>query len=298
MLQQTVAATVKPYYAKFLATYPRVEDLAAASVEDVCALWAGLGYYARARNLHKCAQAVATKGGFPQTVEGLLELPGIGPYTARAIAAIAYNAPVLPVDGNVERVTARVFGIEAPLPKAKPLLSVTAERLMTDKAARAAPGDFAQSLFDLGATICTPKSPNCAACPWAASCVAKAKGIAAELPRRAPKTAKPHRTGQAYALIDTRGEVLLDRNPPRGLLGGMLVLPASPPTTRATWHHAGQVSHVFTHFTLDLAVYVAHTKNLPNFGERAPAQSAPVPSLMRKALDAALTTLKSLKNDD
>ncbi|WP_408831840.1 A/G-specific adenine glycosylase [Acidocella sp.] len=298
MLQQTVAATVKPYYAKFLASFPRIEDLAAAGVEEVCALWAGLGYYARARNLHKCAQAVAALGGFPADVAGLRALPGIGPYTARAVAAIAFNAPVLPVDGNVERVTARVFGIEAPLPRAKALLATTAERLMDDPAARAAPGDFAQALFDLGATICTPKSPDCRVCPWADACAARARGIAAELPRRAPKPPKPHRTGEVYALIDQQGEALLERNPPRGLLGGMLVLPSQPPVARAAWRPAGRVSHVFTHFTLELAVLVARCRHLPNQGERAPAATAPVPSVMRKALDAALGALKVQSHDD
>ena len=298
MLQQTVAATVKPYYAKFLASFPRVQDLAAASVEEVCALWAGLGYYARARNLHKCAQAVTALGGFPADVAGLQALPGIGPYTARVVAAIAFQLPVLPVDGNVERVSARVFGIEDPLPRAKPLLATTAGRLMDDPAARAQPGDFAQALFDLGATICTPKSPACQACPWAEGCVARARGLAAELPRRAPKPPKPHRTGEVYALIDRQGEVLLERNPPRGLLGGMLVLPGAPPGPPARWRLAGRVSHVFTHFTLDLAVLVARCRHLPNSHERAPAKTAPVPSVMRKALDAALSALEAGGNDD
>jgi A/G-specific adenine glycosylase len=289
MLQQTVVATVIPYYARFLAAYPRVQDLATASVDEVCALWAGLGYYARARNLHKCAQAVAAQGGvFPESLEGLLALPGIGPYTARAIGALAFGLPVLPVDGNIERVTARIFALAAP----KPELRDSAERLFRDKAAHDAPGDYAQALFDLGATICTPKSPNCPACPWHGHCLAEKQGIAASLPARAPKAAKPHRTGTAYALLDTAGNVLLLRRPPHGLLGGMLALPESAPAD-AGWADAGTVDHVFTHFTLTLAVRVARVPALPPDALHAPAATAPLPSVMRKALDAARQALNS-----
>ncbi len=296
MLQQTVVATVKPYYARFLAAYPNVQALSAASVEDVCALWAGLGYYARARNLHKCAVAVAELGGFPNRIEALRALPGIGSYTANAIGAIAFGLKVLPVDGNVERVAARLFAITAPLPGAKKTIAAAAEKLMQDKAAQAAPGDFAQALFDLGATICTPKSPNCPLCPWNTHCQAKAEGLADALPAKAKKPERPRRTGEAYVLLDAAGDVLLLRRPPRGLLGGMLVLPEQPPV-KARWKLAGQVEHVFTHFALTLRVHVARVKTLPEGALRAPAGSAPLPSVMRKALDAGCRALNHAGND-
>lgn len=290
MLQQTVVATVAPYYAKFLAAYPTVNSLSAAPVENVLGLWAGLGYYARARNLHACARAVAGLGAFPRGIEGLRALPGIGPYTANAIGAIAFGLPVLPVDGNIERVAARIFSLSTPLPGGKKEIAAAAETFMQDKAARAAPGDFAQALFDLGATICTPQSPDCGRCPWAGHCAARAQGIAAALPVRAKKTARPHRTGTAYVLLDAQGEVLLLRRPPRGLLGGMLVLPEDPPAA-ARWREAGEVRHVFTHFSLALRVRAARCASLPGGSLRAPAATAPLPSVMRKALDAGRLAL-------
>jgi A/G-specific adenine glycosylase len=295
MLQQTVVATVIPYYAKFLAAYPRVEDLAAASVEEVCGHWAGLGYYARARNLHKCAQAVAELGAFPNTIEGLRALPGIGPYTANAVGAIAFGLPVLPVDGNIERVAARMFALTNPLPRSKPEIVAAAQVFIADKAAQAAPGDFAQALFDLGATICTPKSPDCSACPWAEPCQGRAQGIAASLPAKAPKAARPHRTGIAYVLVDEADDVLLLRRPARGLLGGMLALPEEPPA-QVKWRDAGSIEHVFTHFSLTLNVRAARCKKLPVAALRAPAATAPLPSVMRKALDAGRRALNSPKN--
>jgi A/G-specific adenine glycosylase len=296
MLQQTVVAAVIPYYAKFLAAYPRIENLAAASVEEVCGHWAGLGYYARARNLHKCAQAVAALGAFPRDIAGLRELQGIGPYTANAISAIAFNLPVLPVDGNIERVAARIFAISAPLPAGKAEIAAAAQAFIQDKDAQSEPGDFAQALFDLGATICTPKSPDCSACPWNAHCRAHAQGIAASLPVRARKAAKPHRTGIAYVLMDEAGDVLLIRRPPRGLLGGMLALPETPPV-QARWREAGSIQHVFTHFTLTLSVLAARRKTLPAGALSAPAVTAPLPSVMRKALDAARRALNHTGND-
>jgi A/G-specific adenine glycosylase len=293
MLQQTVVVTVRPYYAKFLAAYPFVEDLAAASVEDVCGHWAGLGYYARARNLHKCAQRVAALGGFPETVEGLRDLPGVGPYTANAIGAIAFGLPVLPVDGNVERVAARIFSVTVPLPAGKPEIAAAAQNFMEDKAARKAPGDFVQALFDLGATICKPKNPDCPSCPWKTHCRAHRQGVAATLPARAKKPERPRRTGMAYVLLDAAGNVLLLRRPPEGLLGGMLALPETPPT-RADWTEAGSIEHIFTHFTLTLSVYVARRKTLPRGALFAQAATAQLPSVMRKALDAGRRAL----NDD
>jgi A/G-specific adenine glycosylase len=290
MLQQTVVATVIPYYAKFLAAYPTISDLAAAPVDQVLALWAGLGYYARARNLHACAQAVAARGGFPNSIESLRTLPGIGPYTAAAIGAIAFNLPALPVDGNIERVASRMFGIIDPIPSAKPKIAAAARIFLNDPAAARHPGDFAQALFDLGATICTPRSPACAICPWLEHCAAQKLGIAASLPARAKKPERPSRTGTVYALLDRRDHVLLIRRPPSGLLGGMLALPESPPAA-ADWLDAGSIQHVFTHFSLTLAVRAARTKKLPPDALSAPAATAPLPSVMRKALDAGLRAL-------
>nr|WP_298222174.1 A/G-specific adenine glycosylase [Acidocella sp.] len=295
MLQQTVVATVKPYYAKFLAAYPTVQELATASVEDVCALWAGLGYYARARNLHKCAVAVAELGGFPNRIEVLRTLPGIGPYTANAVGAIAFGQKVLPVDGNVERVAARLFAITAPLPGAKKTIAAAAARLMEDEDAQAAPGDFAQAMFDLGATVCVPKSPNCFICPWSTHCQAKATGLATTLPVKAKKAERPRRVGSVYVLLDRQDNVLLLRRPPRGLLGGMLVLPEVPPV-KARWRHAGAVEHVFTHFALTLWVHAARVDVMPEEALRAPVGSAALPSVMRKALDAGCRALNHADN--
>ncbi|MDR3521468.1 MAG: A/G-specific adenine glycosylase [Acidocella sp.] len=290
MLQQTVVATVIPYYAKFLEAYPGIENLAAAPLDEVLGLWAGLGYYARARNLHGCAQQVAAAGGFPQSIEGLRALPGIGPYTANAIGAIAFNLPVLPVDGNIERIAARIFGVSAAIPAAKPEIARIALRLMQHKAAIAAPGDFAQALFDLGATICTPRSPACVECPWQSACQAHALGIAATLPVRTKKTQRPHRTGVAYVLLDKSGNILLIRRPPSGLLGGMLALPDVPPV-KAKWRDVGEIQHVFTHFSLTMQVKVAVVAKLPPGALAAPAKTAPLPSVMRKALDAGLNSI-------
>ncbi len=286
MLQQTQVATVIPYYAKFLAAYPRIYDLAAAPVEEVLGLWAGLGYYARGRNLHACARAVSRLGGFPETYSGLLALPGVGPYTAAAIGAIAFNLPLLPVDGNIERVAARIFAIADPLPAAKAGIAKAASGFMSDPAAQAAPGDFAQALFDLGATICTPRGPACSICPWMQSCRAFAQGIAASLPARAAKPARPRRQGAVYVLLDEADRVFLLRRPDKGLLGGMLALPETPPVD-ADWRVAGSIEHVFTHFSLTLDVHLARTKRLPE-GLAAPAATAALPSVMRKALNAAL----------
>ncbi len=291
MLQQTVVATVIPYYAKFLAAYPTIFDLAAAPVDEVLGMWAGLGYYARARNLHACAKAVAAAKKFPDTIEGLRALPGIGPYTAAAVGAIAFHLPELPVDGNIERVAARMFAITDAIPAAKPKIAKAALTFMEDKAARAAPGDFAQALFDLGATICTPRNPACVLCPWTTHCAARAAGIAADLPARAKKPERPARTGIVYALFDEGGDVLLIRRPDKGLLGGMLALPEEPPVKNVRWRDAGTIHHVFTHFSLTLTVAFATVKKHPAGALTAPAATAPLPSVMRKALDAALAAL-------
>jgi len=264
MLQQTTVTTVIPYYRHFLARWPTVGDLAAADLDEVLHAWQGLGYYARARNLHKCAQTVAREhdGRFPDNEPALLGLPGIGPYTAAAVAAIAFDRRATPVDGNVERVMARLFALETPLPDAKPELRQLADRLTPDQR----PGDYAQAVMDLGATVCTPRSPSCDRCPWQSCCLARQRGIAADLPRRKPKKARPTRTGIAYWIISDRGRILLRRRPEEGLLGGMIEVPSSTwgdlaarpgqeaPLAAAWRELPGQVEHTFTHFHLVLSV--------------------------------------------
>ncbi|MFN3584097.1 A/G-specific adenine glycosylase [Phenylobacterium sp.] len=263
MLQQTTVPHAAPYFLKFTARWPTVTDLASAADEDVMAAWAGLGYYARARNLLACARAVANEHGgvFPDTEEGLRSLPGLGPYTAAAVAAIAFDRAANVVDGNVERVMARLFAVEQPLPDAKPELKRLAAALVADDR----PGDWAQALMDLGATVCRPKAPLCDRCPVSAHCAAQAAGAPETYPRKIAKAARPHRRGVAYIL--TRGEaVALVRRPPKGLLGGMLALPTSDwrpepwsdaealaaAPAQAPWRSVGEVEHVFTHFSLTL----------------------------------------------
>ncbi len=308
MLQQTTVAAVVPYYHRFLSLFPTVDALAEAPEEQVMRAWAGLGYYARARNLHACARAVSARGGFPDSIEALRTLPGIGGYTAPAIAAIAFGIPAVPVDGNVERVTARLFAIHTPLPAARRRLAEAAATLGADAEARARPSDFAQALFDLGATICTAKRPACALCPWRTPCLARAGGIAELLPARTPKRTRPDRHGALFHLSDGAGRVLLQRRPPRGLLGGMTELPGTPwreegwtlpellsfAPAQADWDPAGTVRHVFTHFTLTLAVYRARLPVVPDAALagrflRAPDALAAeaLPTLMRKGLLAA-----------
>ena len=267
MLQQTTVPAVKGYFLKFIEAWPAVESLAATPLDDVLKAWAGLGYYARARNLHACARVVAGQlgGRFPETVDELRKLPGIGPYTAGAIAAIAFGKPHAAVDGNVERVISRLYAIETPLPDSKPEIRERAEVLVPQQEA----GDFAQAMMDLGATICTPKSPNCLICPWAEHCAARKLGIAAELPRKRPKKALPTRRGIAFWIERDDGAVLLRRRPEKGLLGGMMEVPSTPWGGRPERPHdhaplngrwkklAGQVEHTFTHFHLELEVWRA-----------------------------------------
>jgi A/G-specific adenine glycosylase len=307
MLQQTTVATVGRYFPDFLARWPTVADLAAADLDDVLRAWAGLGYYSRARNLHACARIVADRHGgiFPADEAALRTLPGIGAYTAAAIAAIAFDVPASPVDGNIERVIARLAAIDEPLPGAKPAIRAAAARLVP----RLRPGDHAQALMDLGATICTPRAPACHACPLAGSCQARAGGRAADLPRRAAKAERPRRHAAAFVAIDSRGRVLLQRRPTQGLLGGMVGLPTSAWNSSADraaalaeapfaadWHPApvAEVRHVFTHFSLDLDVYVAHLAGPPPLLRdgfwRKPDEAAreALPTLFRKVLAAAL----------
>lgn len=295
MLQQTTVAAVRDYFHRFTTRWPTVQALAAADDADVMAEWAGLGYYARARNLLKCARAVVADhgGSFPDSRAGLLMLPGIGPYTASAVAAIAYDEPAVVVDGNVERVMARLYQVETPLPQAKPELTALAAGLTP----RLRPGDHAQAVMDLGATICTPRSPACGICPWRAPCLARAEGVQASLPRKAEKAAKPVRQGLVWLARRPDGAVLLEDRPPQGLLGGMSAFPTTgwdgsdlPAPLQADWQTLGEVRHTFTHFHLILTVLAATTDALPLRGAFvAPAQFRPasLPTLMRKAWDLA-----------
>lgn len=301
MLQQTTVATVRSYFERFTARWPTVRDLAAAEDADVMGEWAGLGYYARARNLLKCARAVVADhaGRFPTTYDALLTLPGIGPYTAAAVSAIAFDRQSTVLDGNVERVMARLYDIHTPLPAAKPELMAKAEALTP--ATR--PGDYAQAVMDLGATICSPKSPACGICPWRTPCAARIEGTAAELPKKTPKKAKPVRHGTVYLARRSDGAWLLETRPDKGLLGGMLGwpgsdwidtaldLPSGTPPLNAQWQqHPGEVRHTFTHFHLILRIMYAETDldTEPTTGAfMPPAQFRPsdLPTVMRKAFD-------------
>ncbi|MBN8875282.1 MAG: A/G-specific adenine glycosylase [Rhodospirillales bacterium] len=304
MLQQTTVAAVIPYYERFLSRFPTVRHLAEAPLDDVLAAWAGLGYYARARNLHACAQAVAAAGGFPRDLAGLRALPGIGPYTAAAIGAIAFDLPAVPVDGNVERVVARIAAIEMPLPAGKAAIAAGAAALGEHPEAHARPSDFAQALFDLGATVCTPTRPTCALCPWREACAAQRLGIAETLPRKAPKPERPLRRGVHFWVTDGIGQVLLRRRPGSGLLGGMTELPGTPwreaPWTAqealdhapiaADWRPAGQVRHGFTHFELILDLFAAEVPVIDAEGFLHPVDAlgdAALPSVMRKCVRMA-----------
>ena len=268
MLQQTTTPHAGPYFERFVSRWPTVIDLARVEDADLMAAWAGLGYYARARNLLACARAVADQHGgvFPSDEAGLLALPGVGPYTAAAVAAIAFDQPANVVDGNVERVMARLFAVETPLPEGKPELRELAAEFVDPEAG--AHGDWAQALMDLGATICRPKSPDCGRCPLSAHCLAKLTGEPEVYPRKTKKAARPRRHGLIFVAVRD-GQVALVRRPERGLLGGMLALPTSDWRDAAFdedealslapsgggWRATGFVEHVFTHFSLTLAVY-------------------------------------------
>jgi A/G-specific adenine glycosylase len=297
MLQQTTVAHATSYFLEFTRRWPRVADLAAAADGDVMAAWAGLGYYARARNLLACARVVTEGHGgrFPNSEETLRALPGVGAYTAAAIAAIAFNRPANVVDGNVERVAARLFAVDTPLPAAKAEL----KRLAATLASPDRPGDWAQALMDLGATLCRPTAPACERCPIAGSCKALSLGDPAAYPRRSAKADRPHRHGVAYRLLRD-GKVALVRRPAKGLLGGMLGLPTTDwraaPWTRAealagaptpgAWREAGAVEHVFTHFSLTLTIYEARAADPEAAFIWTPIAHAraDTPSVFRKAL--------------
>ncbi len=266
MLQQTTVAAVKPYFETFTSRWPDVAALAAAGDGEVMAAWAGLGYYARARNLLACARKVTTerRGIFPDTEETLRKLPGIGAYTAAAIAAIAFGRRAVVIDGNVERVISRLHALKEPLPQSRAQIRVLADAMTPDEGA----GDFAQAMMDLGATICTPRNPACGLCPVRGWCKAFAEGAPERYPVRAPKAARPHRQGIAYWL-EHEGEVLLVRRPARGLLGGMLAFPEAPPAG-AAWEEAGSVEHVFTHFSPDHEVSAVPRPRSRSRGHLAP----------------------------
>ena len=298
MLQQTTVAAVRAYFRRFTELWPSVTDLAQAEDGAVMAEWAGLGYYARARNLLKCARAVvADHGGqFPGTEDALRALPGIGPYTAAAVASIAFDQPATVVDGNVERVISRLRRIETPLPAAKPLIGAEAARLTPAQR----PGDYAQAIMDLGATICTPRNPACALCPWAGACAAHAAGDAATFPRKMAKAPKPTRQGRIWvAHRQGDGAVLVQTRPPRGLLGGMSGFPTSgwdgteaPPPFAAVWQEAGIARHTFTHFHLELTVFTATTALAPDRGDWLPDFNPDsLPTVFRKAWDTATSRM-------
>ena len=304
MLQQTTVAAVRDYYLKFLSRWPKVSDLAEASQDDVLRAWAGLGYYARARNLHACAKEIVRDWGgkFPDTEAELKTLPGIGPYTSAAISAIAFDKPHAAVDGNVERVMARLYAIETPLPAAKPEIRERAQAFVPRKRA----GDFAQALMDLGATICTPRAANCEICPWTEYCKGRKAGIAESLPRKQAKAKISTRLGIAFWIERDDGHVLLRRRPQKGLLGGMMEIPSTEwgaklpgkvvAPVKAKWIKLKTpVEHTFTHFHLTLNVWKTSTadSSLPDDGDyrwvhKDDLVDEALPSLMRKVVAMTL----------
>jgi A/G-specific adenine glycosylase len=306
MLQQTTVAAVIPYFERFTARWPTVADLAAAPDEQVMAAWAGLGYYARARNLLACARAVAVDGGaFPDSEDGLRALPGLGAYTAAAVAAIAFGRRAVVVDANVERVVTRVFALAEPLPAARVAIRALADRITPAERA----GDFAQAMMDLGASICTPRRPRCLLCPVADLCAARAEGRAEDYPVKAAKKPRPARRGKAFWIERADpdgGRVWLVRRPATGMLGGMRALPddgwaaradgCGKPPLAAEWRAAGQVEHVFTHFALTLSLDTAEAASTPpGEGEWWPIarlDEAGLPTLFAKAARLALARRK------
>ena len=308
MLQQTTVTAVKPYFDKFVTLWPTVENLADASSESVMQAWAGLGYYSRARNLKKCADLVASEynGRFPQTEAELIKLPGIGPYTAAAIAAIAFNQAAAVVDGNIERVFTRLFEIKTPLPAAKSEIKVqVAKNVPSDR-----PGDFAQGLMDLGSSICTPKKPNCLLCPLQTPCQASTRGEQELYPVKLPKKTKPKRQGAAFVMIDENGAIYLQKRPDTGLLADMSEVPTTDWNSNRDgetsvdaaplsldWQKSGSIKHVFTHFELTLLVYFADisTQDMTNvklangwWSDRKQIKNEALPNLMKKVITAAV----------
>ncbi len=300
MLQQTTVAAVKDYFLKFVSLWPTIDDLAAAATEDVMRAWAGLGYYARARNLHACAKIVAGEldGFFPASMEELQKLPGIGPYTSAAIAAIAFDIPAAAIDGNVDRVISRYYAIEEPLPQSKPRIRTEATKLVPQKRS----GDFAQALMDLGATICTPKSPSCDICPLTDECSGRIRGMATALPRKAKKEKLLTRFGHIYWIENSKGEVLVRTRANKGLLGGMTEFPSSDwlrakrPEFEAPFEsewkkQSSLVEHTFTHFHLELTIWKTRndsTQLACRFVGREQLSDEALPSVMRKVIGVVL----------
>jgi A/G-specific adenine glycosylase len=300
MLQQTTVVTVKDYFETFLTRWPIVSDLAEAKLDEVLHAWQGLGYYARARNLHKCAQVVANDfdGQFPDTEDVLLTLPGIGPYTAAAVAAIAFGRVTVPVDGNIERVISRLYVVGEPLPGSKPII----KKLTSFAVSKTRPGDFAQALMDLGATVCTPRNPQCIICPLSPVCDGRKLNRADQFPKKVPKKAKPTRRGIVFWAVDKNGAVLIRRRPEKGLLGGMMEFPSTEwdetiwsekvalefaPVSAPSWQRLpGLVRHTFTHFHLELTVMTAKINNFePKSGVWCPISGLSdyaLPTLMKK----------------
>lgn len=304
MLQQTTVEAVKPYFARFLSLWPTVEKLAGADPDDLMKAWAGLGYYSRARNLGKCAQMVVERHGgrFPDDEAALRELPGIGPYTAAAIAAIAFDRPAAVVDGNVERVVSRLYAIRTSMPAAKGEIRARVETMTP----MLRPGDFAQAMMDLGASLCSPKRPKCMLCPLNEDCAALAEGDPELYPVKAPKMERPLRHGAAFIAVRHDGAVLLRKRPATGLLAGMAEPPTSDWNSRqngetgkqaapfaAAWRPAGAISHVFTHFELSLSVWLADGLDLSApegwwWSKPAALGGEALPTVMKKAIAAAL----------
>lgn len=303
MLQQTTVKAVIPYFMKFLSLWPDVKALAAAPTAEVMSAWAGLGYYSRARNLHACAKLVAEtyQGHFPAAEADLRKLPGVGPYTAAAVSAIAFNRRAVVVDGNVERVVSRLFAVETALPAAKPEIYGLTESITPHSRC----GDFAQSMMDLGASLCAPRNPQCLLCPLSKVCQANLFGDPQSFPRKAPKTMRPLRRGAVFYIARADGAILARTRPDKGLLGGMTELPGSAWSTtfaadtaletaplNLSFLEAGSVSHVFTHFALELIVFVGHasadTPAPPSYRWVVPTQfeTEAWPSIMRKVLEA------------
>lgn len=291
MLQQTTVATVIPYFHKFLEAFPKLEDLANASQDEVYHLWQGLGYYSRARNLHKCAQVVATEynGNFPNTEKELLALPGIGPYTAAAVAAIAFNEHATVVDGNVERVISRVFRIKEALPKSKPQIREKAEGLTCKNRS----GDYAGAIMDLGATICKPKKPKCEECPVSSLCKSYNKDDVETFPRKEKKAKKKIEHGQVFVIQNTKGELFLQQRPDTGLLANLWEFPScsweKKDTLPANLKHlkedaelVGQIRHIFTHIDLTLDVFKVQTDK--KFDGYKAENLPPLSTLMKKVL--------------
>ena len=298
MLQQTTVATVKDYYRRFLTKWPTIQDLAVAPLDDVLTIWAGLGYYARARNLHACAQEVAQNyaGTFPRDSQSLANLPGIGPYTSAAIAAICYDERVAVIDGNVERVTSRILALPNPVKNSKPQIRDVVQSHVPSRA-----GDFAQGMMDLGATICTPKTPQCNSCPLSKNCQGFATGNPAQFPIKLTKKPRPTRYGHAFVIQLKSGEVLLQKRPEKGLLAKMTQVPNSEWTTlqpdvdfpvSGDWKSAPEVVHIFTHFRLELQVWhlapCAKSQKIDGFWiDPNQLDHQALPTLFRKVLIAA-----------